>query len=43
MIFKESRRFGAAKPDDREFWPETGVMGGNGSFGPESLVRPGTE
>ena len=32
-VFKESRRFGGAKPGDRSFWPETGVLARNRRFG----------
>ena len=42
-ILKEYRRFGAAEPDDREFWTETGVLVGNGRFGLETQVGAGTE
>ena len=42
-VFKEYRRFGAAEPDDREFWTETGVLVGNGRFGLETQVGAGTE
>ena len=43
LVFKESRRFGAAEPDDRSVWTETGVLVGNGPFGLEALLWAGTE
>ena len=42
-IFKESRRFGAAKPDDRSVWTKTVVLVGNGRFGLEVWIWAGTE
>ena len=38
VVFKENRRFGAAKPGDGAFWPETSVLAGNLRFGPETEV-----
>ena len=35
QVIKRSRRFGAAKPGYRDFWPGTGVLAWNRRFGPE--------